>query len=173
MKKKSVTIVLVTKFFALFLSMAFGQKETEVVKRYDYSSPAASFASLKKAIEQKDMEGILIHDWQAAQAGEENPASKMTFENYLADAKNYLSKYIGDFFRDANMICSPGSEGNYANITDFNFLKETERHVDEQTGRTICEMVLEHKSEKVQIEIEAVNYKGTPYWWMDFYRGCE
>jgi superfamily I DNA/RNA helicase len=173
MNKKTISVLLGIFMGLMFFTYAFAQKEKEVMKRYDYSSPKASFESLKKAIKEKDIEGVLIHQWQMVKLAEDTPAYGMSFEDFVTFTTQEASKGI---MPPKVMILYLSNELEPANpgrlrITDLDFVKEKDREHDAKAygvGVTRCWLILERKSDGEQFSSEACaeNYDGTNEWWI-------
>ena len=56
--------ILVSVLLIFVIAIAFAGTEEQVMQKYDYSSPKASWDSLQQAIQNKDLEGVVIHQWQ-------------------------------------------------------------------------------------------------------------
>ncbi len=171
MNKKSVSVLLGVFIGLLFFAHALAQKEKEVMRRYDYSSPKASFESLKKAIKEEDIEGVLIHDWQMMKLAEETPAYGMSFEDFLAYTTEGMSKGMMPpkvmilYLHNELVPAEPGS----LRVTDLDFVKERNREHDAEAygvGVTTCWLILERKSDGTQEKGLAHNYDGTNEWWI-------
>ena len=186
MNKKTISVLLGIFMGLMFFTYAFAQKEKEVMKRYDYSSPKASFESLKKAIRENDIEGILIHDWQGYKLAEGSAVYGMSFEDTLATTpfKSEITPEERDYLRKRGQSEEAYKQMRYqmfdliwpdGKITELNFVKESERqHVKEGSlGVTRCDIILERKSDGEQFEAMAFNYDGTNEWWILVQRAGE
>ena len=185
-RKKAGIILLGLFISAILWSNSFSQDEARVMKRYDYSSPKASFESLKKAIRENDIEGILIHDWQGYKLAEGSAVYGMSFEDTLATTpfKSEITPEERDYLRKRGQSEEAYKQMRYqmfdliwpdGKITELNFVKESERqHVREGSlGVTRCDIILERKSDGEQFEAMAFNYDGTNEWWILVQRAGE
>jgi hypothetical protein len=186
MNKKTISVLLGIFISLTFFAHAFAQKEKEVMMRYDYSSPKASFESLKKAIRENDIEGILIHDWQGYKLAEGSAVYGMSFEDTLATTpfKSEITPEERDYLRKRGQSEEAYKQMRYqmfdliwpdGKITELNFVKESERqHVKEGSLEvTRCVIILERKSDGEQFEAMAFNYDGTNEWWILVQRAGE
>lgn len=181
MNKKSVSVLLGVFIGLLFFAHALAQKEKEVMKRYDYSSPKASFESLKKAIKEQNMEGILIHQWQMTKLAEETPVYGMSFEDFLVYFTESMSKE-GMIMPPKEAILylfnelRPYDPSNPLKVTELDFVKEEKREHDAKLYGgvvTTCWIILERKSDGTQEKGLAHNYDGTNEWWIALFPSGE
>ncbi len=168
--KKKVGIILLGLFISAILgSNSFGQDEAEVMKRYDFSSPKTSFESYKKAIQEKDFEGFMIHGWEIG--NRDNPVMK--FKDALAMYESN-PEYKERSFEEINRLYT--AKGNLK-ITEVDFVRESERkHITDNPEKvpvTICKIIIERKSDGMQATIMAYNFDGTREWWIFNYPGGE
>jgi len=164
-RKKAGIILLGLFISAILWSNSFSQDEARVMKRYDYSSPKASFESLKKAIEEKDIEGILIHYWQSNKLFEGTSAYKKSFEDFLIYISENMSKEAIIMAHNELRPVGPSLK-----VTELDFVREKEREHDKEAGIdiTTCWITLERKSDGKQFDslVLAYNYDGTNEWWI-------
>ena len=170
MSKKSVSVLLGIFIGLVFFAPAFAQKEKEVMKRYDYSSPKASFESLKKAIKEKDIEGILIHNWQMNKLAEDTPVYGMNFEDFFAYATEKMPKETFLYLSDELQPAMPHT----LRVTELDFVKEEKREHDAKLYGgvvTTCWIILERKTDGKQFTDLALahNYDGTNEWWITMF----
>lgn len=161
--KKTIAILGGIFITLAFLALAFGQKELEVMKRYDYSSPKASFESLKKAIKEKDIEGVLIYQWRQLERIGFLSEYAMSFEDFVTHTTERMSK-------EGVSILDSFNPSSSLKITDFDFVKEEKREYQKNPvlgiGATTCEIILERKGDGTQARGVAINFDGTNEWWI-------
>jgi hypothetical protein len=162
MHKKNLSVLLGVFISLLFFTYALAQKELEVMKRYDYSSPKASFESLKKAIKEKDTEGVLIYQWQLFERTGFLSDYGMSFEDFVTHTTERISK-------EGVSILDSFNPSSSLKITELDFVKEGKREYrenpDSAIGATTCEIILERKSDGTQVRGEAINFDRTNEWW--------
>lgn len=170
MDKKRLTILLAIFIVSVFFTKAFGQAEKEVMKRYDYSSPRASYESLKKAIMGKDFEGVYIHTWQTGRALSLEEF-QVSFEEALQNVKNQTAHVSTDVIESLEVWYS--ISGGWIKLSETDFLKESERERAEEgdTKSPFCFITAQRQSDRKQIELEAINIDGTSEWWIYVYPG--
>lgn len=173
--KQKICILVSLGFIIILssLSHVFAQKEKEVMKRYDYSSPKASYESLKKAIESKDIEGFWIHTWQIGRVLTTEATYQTTFEKYLQKIKKTIKRPINEEWYSLNS--SDNNKAVWIKFTETEFMKESEREHMEQdnVGGTSCVITAQRKNDVKQIELPAINIDGTKEWWISIYPGGE
>ncbi len=152
------------------LSHVFAQKEENVMKRYDYSSPKASYESLKKAIKNEDFEGVYIHMWQFGKVL--SNTAQITFEESLRKIQNSKKCSV----KDVEEWYS--SNGEWIKFTETEFLEESKKQHGNNiegtnTGATYCFITAQRKSDGKQIQLQTINIDGTKEWWIFIYPGGE
>lgn len=148
-------------FFMLcmFISRGFCQKENEVLRRYDFSSPEASFNSYKKAILNRDFEGFMIHFWQATKDIPGSPHQGISFEELL----DRLAK-DSTFSLDSIGARQIYADRGYTKIDDFECVKVEK--MPDSTGKILmCTLFLERKSDGNKAQAMAYNF-GDGKWWI-------
>ena len=151
-------------FILLSNSGILAQTETEVMNRYDYSSPEASFESYKQAIKNKDAAGIAIHLWQAYKANPDVNLPAADFTDFAAQSEAAVNN-LG--FEKA---FAPFTKINWGakryNITDLDFIQEKDRIYDKDAKITSCFIILADKNSGELVTADLWNLDGTKEWWL-------
>ena len=167
MKKKVGAILLGLFISAILGNNSFSQDEAGVMKRYDFSSPKASFESYKKAMQEKDLEGAMIHRWEL---GGNQMSPGMKFKDVVAQCENE-PECREDWFKGMNELWT---EKGVLKITEVDFVKELKRtHIvdNPKIQATICEIIVGRKSDGMQATVMVYNLDGTEEWWILNYPG--
>ena len=162
MRKKGLSVL--AMIYAVMLSFvpASGGSESAVIARYDLSSPQASFESLKKATQDKDIEGIFIHQWQSYKRAEGSAYYGMSFDDMIAEMKR---RWPGE---DIAMGMDQMWMDGYVKLADVVFVREAGRSRTQAggSGITTCTIMLEHAPSGKQDTAMALNYDGSNEWWI-------
>jgi hypothetical protein len=84
MKKTKIFFCLLTFLVFSVFGQAFAKTEEEVMKQYDYSSPQASWNSLQRALKNRDLDGVRIHEWKFIKQPE---LVSKNFEDFVGNAR--------------------------------------------------------------------------------------
>ena len=162
MRKKGVIALAMIFAVMLFFVSASGGNENAVIARYDFSSPRASFESLKKATRDKDIEGIFIHQWQCYKRAEGSAYYGMSFEDMIQEMKK---RWPGE---DIAMGMDQMWIDGYVKLADVVFVRESGRSHTQagSSGTTACTIMLKHAPSGKQDTAMALNYDGTNEWWV-------
>lgn len=165
MSRTAKYLILLTSIILFSVNRSFGETEEDVMKRYDYSSPRASYESFKKALKDNDFYGMYIHQWQGAKLMLPNEASKISFQDSAEGSgdKTALMKFSNNWYS--------GNGREWIKFTDTEFLKEEQREHDK--GTTECTLTAERKSDGKQIKVVTFNVDGTNHWWILVFTGLE
>jgi len=166
--KKIYVILLGLFLFAIWGKSSFAQDEAKVMRRYDFSSPKASFESLKKAIKDKDLEGVLIHNWNI---GKILSSNKNIFENFEEFYNKMKTQYPNDSIIESIEEWY-SSNGEWVKLTETEFLKQEEIYSGEH-DTTYTHVIAQRTRDGKQIKLVVVNKNGTKEWWIFIYPGGE
>jgi hypothetical protein len=156
--------ILVVIIILFSVNRGFGETEEEVMKRYDFSSPRASYESFKKALQANDFYGVCIHHWWDIKLMLPDQVSQMSFQEFASQTdKTSIMEFSNKWYSS--------NGGKWIKLTETEFLKELER--EHSKGSTGCGIIVQRKSEGNETKVATFNLDGTSEWWVIVFTGLE
>ncbi|MFA4889037.1 MAG: hypothetical protein WC628_05640 [Candidatus Omnitrophota bacterium] len=145
----------------------FAQEEDAVMDRYDYSSAEASVLSYMKAVQEGDLEGVVIHQWHIYK----DTAGTIGSGSFKEAVEKVKSSYGENQKVDLDFLPLPDRPGK---LTDFKFVSIAKcESLGSKNVR--CGIALKRKSDGVILKspgdfsLAVYQYGENGKWWVGIY----
>lgn len=176
-KKNFLTLAAISLLFLVQARQAFCGTETDIMNKYDFSSPKASFLSLQQAIQEKDFYGTNIHFWHIYKymnltqgTGGQPDLSDKSMEEAIPEITGVTPDAAEFFFQNAVIRLSrlasyPGSKDHNTLIANLTFVNELACQKDEN-GMETCRIEVEDATDGSHGYVTAFSDDGKNWWIM-------